>query len=129
MMQAINWTPEHVAAFAPSVEASPMAPLVTPERVLSDSTLLEYRRGDQRALLAVKGVALPLGNRLDIVGLVSDGARIESAPALEALRRFSLLHGINYITMMTRRDHVARACTRAGWRTTGVVMVGQVNHV
>ena len=129
MMQAINWTPEHVAAFAPSVEASPMAPLVARGRVLNEWLLRQRRRGDRGALRAVKGAPLPLGNRLDIVGLVSDGARIESAPALEALRRFSLLHGINYITMMTRRDHVARACTRAGWRTTGVVMVGQVNHV
>lgn len=129
MLQAINWTPEHVAAFAPSIEAAPNGPLTTAARVLHDAHLLEYCNGDQHALLAVKGVALPLGNRLDVVGLVSDGARIHAAPAIEELRRFALLHGINYMTMQTRRPHVARACQRAGWQQTGVVMVGHVNHV
>ena len=128
-LEPINWTADHVAAFAPSVAASPIGPISTPERVLDGATLLEYRHGPQHALLAVKGVALPLGNRLDVVGLVSDGERIASAPALEALRRFALLHQINYMTMQTRREHVARACQRAGWERTGVVMVGKVNHV
>lgn len=128
-MHAIEWTPDRVAAFAPSIEAAPNGPLTTAARVLHDAHLLEYCNGDQHALLAVKGVALPLGNRLDVVGLVSDGARLQSAPALEELRRFALLHAIDYMTMQTRRPHVARACQRAGWQQTGVVMVRQVNHV
>ncbi|HNI84330.1 MAG TPA: hypothetical protein PLM38_03090 [Ottowia sp.] len=129
MMRAIDWTAGHVDAFAPSVQASPMRPLVTAERVLTDATLLEYRHGAQRALLAVKGVGLPLGNRLDVVALVSDGERIESGQAIESLRRWAFEHHIDYITMMTARPHIARACARAGWKQTGVVMVGTVNHV
>lgn len=129
MMQILDWTREHIEAFAPSVDASPFAPVTDLASALDGSNLLEWRQDGERALIAVKRTAWPLGNRLDVVGLVSDGERIQSGRAIEALRQFAHAHQVNYITMMTRRDHVARACARAGWIESGVAMVQRVNHV
>ena len=129
MMQAIEWTPEHVAAFQPSVDASPWGALSTVESVLHGAYLLDYRFGGQHALMAVKPVATERGQRLDVAGLVSDGDRLDSARFAGALRDFAAVRGFNLLTMATKREHIARACERAGWQRGGVVMYGWVNRV
>lgn len=128
-MHAIEWTPEHVAAFQPAVEASPWGPLSTLQSVLHGAHLLEWRQGAQHALIAAKPFASELGSRLEVVAMVSDGDRITSAPFSDALIGFARSHGFNMLAMSTRREHIARGCERAGWVRGGTVMHRWVNHV
>lgn len=117
-----HWTPEHVAALLPSVEASPWGPLEGPGDVLGGSFLFEFEQGRVHALMAVRPVRLQLGNRLDVVGLVSLGDRMPSgaidAMACDVARQL----GAQQLAMCTKQDHVARQCARHGWVQTGVVM-------
>lgn len=117
-----NWTHDHVAALLPSVEASPWGPLEGPADVLGGSFLWEFQQGGAHALMAVRPVRLQLGNRLDVVGLVSLGDRMPSgaidAMACQAAQQL----GAQQLAMCTKHEHVARQSARHGWVQTGVVM-------
>ncbi len=106
----------------PSVEASPWGPLEGPGDVLGGSFLFEFEQGRARALLAVRPVALQLGARLDVVGLVSLGERMHSGAIDAAACDIARQMGAQQLAMCTQQDHVARQCARHGWTQTGVVM-------
>lgn len=117
-----HWTPEHVAALLPSVEASPWGPLEGPGDVLGGSYLFEFEQGRVHALMAVRPVRLQLGNRLDVVGLVSLGDRMPSG-AIDAMAcQAAQALGAQQLAMCTKHEHVVRQSARHGWVQTGVVM-------
>ena len=117
-----TWAPEHVLALMPSVQASPWGPLEGPGDVLGGSFLFEFEQGGAHALLAVRPVQLQLGVRLDVVGLVSTGDRMQSGAIDAAACDIARQLGAQQLAMCTQRNHVAQQCARHGWTESGVVM-------
>lgn len=124
-MTPTAWTPDHVQAFAASVHASPFG-MAGPVDILAGSFLYAFEDGPRRALIAARPVHFALGNRLDLVGMVSTGERLQpSAMDLEFMD-IARAHGAQAVTMCTRWPHIVRACARAGWASTGTVMQKRV---
>lgn len=124
----LAWTPERVAAFQPSVDASPWGPLATPPEVMQGAYLWDYQRGAEHALLAVRPLARQCGTRLDIVGIVSDGDGALSPAALDAaVMDIARRHGAQLLSMSTQRPALVAACARRGWVITGAVMLKTVS--
>lgn len=117
-----DWTADHVAALMPSVQASPWGPLEGPADVLGGAFLFEFEQGGAHALLAVRPVRLQLGVRLDVVGLVSTGDRMQSGAMDAAACDIARQLGAQQLAMCTQRNHVAQQSARHGWVETGVVM-------
>lgn len=116
------WTADHVAALLPSVDASPWGPLESAGDVLGGSYLFDFTQAGAHALLAVRPVRLALGTRLDVVGLVSLGDRMQSGALDAALCDIAGRLGAAQVAMCTKHQHVAQQCARHGWMQTGVVM-------
>lgn len=124
----ITWDADRVAAMLPSVLASPW-PMEGPGDVLGGALLYEFTHGRVHALMAVRPVALAGGRRLDVVGLVSDGERMQGAAIDAAAVSVARQLDCAALAMCTQRRHVMQVCQRTGWDTTGVVMVKRVSHV
>lgn len=120
-MTPTAWTPAHVEAFADSVNASPFG-MAGPVDVLAGSFLYEFSDGPHRAFLAARPLTFASGKRLDVVGLVSLGERLQPAALDAALMEIANAHGAQAVAMCTKWPHIARACARAGWTYTGHVM-------
>lgn len=128
-MIAVPWDAERIAALQPSVDANPWGPLEGPLDVFGGALLYEFTQGGAHALLAVRPVALARGVRLDAVGLVSTGDRLQAGAIDGALVAIARQHGAQQVAMCTQRAHVTRACARHGWEISGVVMTKGVGHV
>ncbi len=122
MTPVTQWTPEHVRALLPSVEASPWGPQEGPADVLAGAYLFDYQEGGAHALLAVRPVTLQRGSRLEVVGLVSLGDRLRGAALDRALSGIAQAMGAEHLAMCTKNNHVARQCERHGWQRSGVIM-------
>lgn len=120
-MKPLQWTPEHIEAFGPSVLASPFG-MAGPLDVLVGSFLYEFSEGSHRALIAARPLTFAQGKRLDVVGLVSLGERLKPAALDAALMDIAKAHGAQAVAMCTKWPHIARACARAGWTYTGQIM-------
>lgn len=114
---------------APSVAASPFGPLSGPLDVLMGSDLYEMEGAGQRVLMAVKLRELAHGRRLDIVGLVSTGNRLNSQALADGVSALTNLYRADLVTMCTQRAHIVRGCARHGWEISGVVMNLKADHV
>lgn len=112
----------------PSVQASPW-PLDGIADALGGAMLYEFSSGKAHALMAVRPVRLEGGTRLDVVGLVSDGDRLNAAEIDGAAVSIARHYGAQALAMCTMRGHVARACERNGWQITGVVMAKRFGNV
>lgn len=124
----LPWSGEAIEALLPSVAASPW-PLEGPGDVLTGAHLFDFTQGASHALLAVRPVRLDGGMRLDVVGLVSDGERLRGAAIEAAAVRIARALDCQALAMCTQRAHVVRACARAGWEITGMVMAKRIGHV
>lgn len=117
----LAWSAAHVAALAPAVAASPW-PMDGPRDVLDGALLYEFTHGGSHALMAVRPVVLAGGRRLDVVGLVSDGERMQGAAIDGAAVRIARELECQALAMCTQRAHVIKTCARNGWEITGMVM-------
>ncbi|GKT19558.1 hypothetical protein AVHY2522_22920 [Acidovorax sp. SUPP2522] len=122
------WDASHVEALMPSVLASPW-PLEGARDVLQGALLYEFSQGRSHALLAVRPVPLAGGLRLDVVGLVSDGERLQGAAIDAAAVQVARSLGCQALAMCTVSAHVEKVCARTGWERAGVVMQKRVGHV
>lgn len=118
----LQWTPEHVEAFTASVAANPYGPLESAGEVLHGAYLFEFSHRAQRALLAVRPVALSGGMRLDVVGLHGEGQRFQAAAIDGAVEALGRARGAAALSMTTMHAGLAAAAKRQGWQQTGVVM-------
>lgn len=117
----LAWSAAHVAALAPAAAASPW-PMDGVGDVLGGALLYEFTHGRAHALLAVRPVALAGGRRLDVVGLVSDGERMQGAAIDGAAVSIARELDCRALAMCTKRAHVVKTCARQGWEITGMVM-------
>lgn len=125
-----GWTADHVQAFGPSVAASPWGPFEGLGDVLTGANLVEVHHGRQHALMAVRQVQLQHGRRLDVVGLVSIGDRLDSAAVLgQVLPMVARQAEADQIAMCTVHPHLIRRCLAHGWAETGRVMTYRMPHV
>jgi len=124
----LEWTRAMVDALAPSVAASPW-PLEGPADVLVGSKLFELTHAGSHLLMAVRPVTLAGGLRLDVVGLVSDGDRMQSAAIDAAVEYVAREFGCSALAMCTISQHLEKTCARNGWKKTGVVMAKGVGNV
>lgn len=111
----VPWDEEALQLMQASAEASPWALVESVTDCLGRSHLLEISRDSMRALVAVRGLQLAHGRVLEISGLRSLGRRIEPADVaiLEDVARNT--YGAQLVSMLTRHEHLARTCERAGW--------------
>ncbi len=116
-----TWTDADVLAMLPAVDASPWV-LDGAADVLHGAALHEFRQGGQRALIATTFRQLAHGRSLEVVGLVSKGARLQSAAVCAALDDMAAELGADQLVMATARPHLARAVQRAGWVATGQIL-------
>lgn len=123
------WGTSDVLAFTPSVEASPWGPLEGHADVLTGAHLVEFTKGRQHALIAARRLELTHGVRLDVVGLVSDGDRLQAHDLDAALHTVALQLGAHQLAMCTKHRHIINSCTRYGWQITGTVMTKGLHHV
>lgn len=114
---------------APSVAASPWGGLAAPIEALRGSYVFGFEDGGQRAFFAVRPVEFASGQRLDVVGLVSMGDRLQGAAFDAALLGTARCFGAKVLAMTTARPHIERQCMRHGWTRTGVVMTKEIQHV
>lgn len=117
------WDAAALDALAPSAAVSPFGPLATPAEMFQGAQLWEYSNGKQHALVAVRLVTFAAGRRLDVVGLRSDGDRLDVGAFDAAVVRLAHDQGARIIAMCTQLPHVARSCLRHGWGTTGAVLL------
>lgn len=117
---------DHVNALQPSVDANPWGPLASAGDVLGGAYLFEIEHDGSDALIALRPNAFAHGLRLDVVGLVSTGNRLQAAPLDAALLGIARQFGAHQLAMCTMRPHVERQCLRAGWKKTGVVMTKKI---
>lgn len=114
---------------APSVAASPWGGLASPLEALRGSFVFAYEDGGQRAFFAVRPIDFAAGQRLDVVGLVSTGDRLQGAAFDAALIATARCFGAKVLAMTTARPHIERQCMRNGWTRSGVVMTKELEHV
>lgn len=120
---AIDWTADRLHTLQPVIEANPYGPLATAHDVFFGAHLFEFEHGRQHALIAVRPVDYSQGRRLDIVGLRSDGERLDAAALNRAVMGVAMQFGADLMAMSTQLPHVVRSCARHGWMTTGAVML------
>lgn len=127
-VEPLAWDADRVAALLPSVAASPW-PMEGAGDVLGGALLYEFTHGRAHALLAVRPVLLAGGRRLDVVGLVSDGERMQGAAIDGAAVSIARRLDCQALAMCTQRAHVVKVCTRQGWEVTGMVMAKGIGNV
>ena len=110
-----QWDEEACALMQASADASPWALVEGFTDCLGRAHLLEIRHDGVHALVAVRGLQLEGGRVLEVAGLRSLGVRItpQAVGALENIARE--VYGADLISMITRHEHLARTCQRAGW--------------
>lgn len=122
-MTALNWTPELIEAFGPSVARNPWGALETPREVLCGSFCFQVEHGAQRALMAVRPVGMDDGTaRAEVVGLVSTGPLFHAKVMDRAAVLIAHQLGADVLGMSTQVPALARACQRHGWQTTGAIL-------
>lgn len=83
----------------------------------------EVTQDASRALVAVRPVSSSAGKRLDVMGLVSTGDRLDALDFDAAVTSIAKQIGAKQLAMATIHPHIARACQRAGWIQTGQLMI------
>jgi hypothetical protein len=116
------WDLDLVAEFAPSVAANPWG-FGRAEEVLNGAQAFEYKNAGQRALIAVRPVHRMDGTRLDVVGLVSTGDRLQAFAFDAAMHQIASECQAQALAMTTQRAHIASVARRTGWQQTGVLMI------
>jgi hypothetical protein len=116
------WDLDLLAEFAPSVEANPWG-FGRAAEVLDGAQAFEYRHAGQRALVAVRPVHRLDGTRLDVVGLVSTGDRLQAFAFDAAMHQIATECQAQALAMTTQRQHIANVAHRTGWKQTGVLMI------
>lgn len=121
------WSGPALQLLQPSAEANPWGPLSSAADMCRGADLWEYVSGDRHAWLAVRPLALAHGRRLDVAGLVSDGARLTPEDVHQAMQAMGRAYRAQLVAMSTARPHLVRTCQRAGFAITGAVMRQEVN--
>jgi hypothetical protein len=123
----LNWSPDLVDAFQPSIDANPWG-YGTALEVLNGCHAFEYGKASQHALIAVRPVQRQAGTRLDVIALVSTGDRLEANAFDDRMLTIASLFGANQLAMSTLRPHVAAVAKRSGWINTGVLMIKPIGQ-
>lgn len=121
-MKPIGWDTDILAAlYRPDL--SPMGPLASADEMFNGCHLYEYEKGKQHALVAVKPLTFSAGNRLHIVGLSSDGERLQAHDFYAALDDLGRSHNARIVSLLTAVPHVAKSCLQNGYRISGAAMI------
>jgi hypothetical protein len=128
-LKQISWDDGAVLELLPSVLASPMGPMEGPMDVLGGAALFELSEGKRRALIAARPVNLEHGRRLDVVGLVSTGDRLQAATVARALDDLAAQLGCDQLAMLTQRAHVVKQASKHGWHISGLVLIKGFHRV
>ena len=123
-LKAIAWTPEAVAAFQSSCDASPFGPLLSPLELLHESYLHEYVKGNQAALVAIKRLVTSGGCRVHVQGLVNQDPRnpISVRCLLSEIEASAVSYGADVMSMITQHKGLVTASVRLGGTITGAVV-------
>jgi hypothetical protein len=126
-MTPCAWSDDALHTLQASVDASPWGPLATPLESYQGAYLFRHEHQGAAALVAVRPVQYRAGMRLDVVGLASEGAGPLSPMAMHAaIEQLARELGADLLAMTTAKPGLVKSCMRAGWLTTGAVMLKHV---
>jgi hypothetical protein len=119
-----GWDREAIEAMGPSVQTNPWGCTVL--ETLGGSQLFEVEDGATRMLIATKGMRRQDVATLEITGLVSSGARMQTHQMGQALDTLSNIYGADYLAMYTPHPHLMRGAQRLGFYETGRLFMKRV---
>ena len=128
-LKQINWDEGAVLEMLPSVLASPWGPMEGALDVFGGALLYELTEGKRRALIAARPVNLEHGRRLDIVGLVSTGDRLQAAAFSNAVDDMAAQLACDQLAMCTQRAHLVKQASKHGWAISGLVVTKGFHRV
>lgn len=121
-----RWDADVLNALRALVPVSSYGGIANVAEMMQGAHLYDFTHGNCHALLAVRPVRFAGGSRLDVVGLLSDGDRLQAAQLDGALRSIALELDTSLLVMTTQIPHVAKQCQRMGWTITGAVLTSPV---
>jgi len=127
---ARNWTADDLATLAQATDHDPFGGLASPAQCLARCYLLDLAddAGRPFGLLAVEPRPLDKGAELQIVAGVRTGPGPEMTEVLRTLEQWAADRGAAVLTFVTSRKPVERLAHRAGWKTTGAVVMRRLQE-
>ena len=125
-IRQLQWDAEVLAAFAPAVAVSPWN--LTPLDAFHGSQAYEIINGEIRLLMAAKGFERGGVRFLEITGLVSDGARMTTEAAGNAVDTLSHFYQADTVGVFTPHKHLHRIAQRIGFTETGRQFFKSTKH-
>lgn len=119
-----GWDRDAIEAMGPSVQTNPWGCTVL--ETLGGSQLFEIEEGSTRILMATKGLKRGEAATLEITGMVSTGARMQTHQVGSALDTLANLYGADYLAMYTPHPHLMRGAQRLGFYETGRLFMKRV---
>lgn len=120
-----GWDRDAIEAMGPSVQTNPWGCTVL--ETLGGSQLFEVEDGPVRMLVAAKGLKRGQVSTLEITGLVSTGARMQTQQVGQALDTLASIYTADYLAMYTPHPHLMRGALRLGFYETGRLFMKRVN--
>lgn len=126
----VSWSADAIDALTPALQSDPWGGLASPVQVLHGSDLLQVCIDDSPAgLVAVRTTDLKAGREVHVIAAarIAPGAHAIAGawPVIEAMARD---RGAAVVTAVTAQASVQRSMTRAGWVTSGVVMIRRLQQ-
>lgn len=120
-----HWTADDLATLSQATEHDPFGGLASPVQCLARSYLVELLddAGRPFGMLAIEPRTLDKGAELQIIAGVRTGPGPQMPEVLQTLEQWAADRGADVLTFVTSRKPVERLAHRAGWTTTGAVVM------
>lgn len=122
-MNALAWTPEHVAAFQKVADVDPFGPLQTPFELLQGSYLYQYKNREQGALVALTREVSKKGVRVHVQAMVSTTpGKLQTRQLIAAIETTAKNMGAEILSFCTPHKQIIDGAKRWGGNVTGAII-------
>ena len=122
-MNAVAWTPEHVAAFQKVCDCDPFGPLQTPGELLQGSYLYQYKNREQGALVALSREVNSGGIRVHVQAMVSTTpGKLQTRQLIAAIEATAKNLGADVLSFCTPHRQIIDGAKRWGGNVTGAII-------
>lgn len=116
-IRQLAWDRDQVEALGPSVQVNPWG--ATASETLGGSQLWEVDEGPLHVLIATKGLIRDGVATMEVTGMVSTGARMQTDQAGRMLDTLGNLYRADYLAFFTPHPHLWRGAERLGFDLSG----------
>ena len=120
----LSWDRDAIEAMGPSVQTNPWGCTVL--ETLGGSQLYEVDAGDVRILIAAKGLTRQDVATVEITGLVSTGARMQTHQVADAFDTIANIYNADHLALYTPHPHLQRGALRLGFHESGRLFMKRV---